>query len=77
MSKITQNKIEIRASDSVYYKVDGQLRLTTDLRRINEHCVKGIFVNKNIDQVLDILALKDQLITFDIKNGFISYYSCS
>lgn len=51
-------------------KANGQLRLITDLRRINEHCVKKGFVNENINQVLDIVAHKEHLITIDIKNGF-------
>ena len=45
-------------------------RLVTDLRTINQHSLVKTFRNENIDDVLEAVNPTDQLVTFDIEDGF-------
>ena len=45
-------------------------RLITDLRHLNSLCTPPKFAYENIDDVLNIVAPLDKLVTIDLKNGF-------
>ena len=52
-------------------KKNGELRLITDLRHLNSFCDPPSFKYEDIDTVISLLRPKDQLVTVDLKQGFL------
>ena len=54
---------------SIHQK-NGHVRLITDTRAANELCDPPKLSNEDIKEVLNLVKPNDQLVTFDLKNGF-------